>query len=112
MLAPRFYILAGQEPVQVRDRTTWWEWFGKADRQVCRTTIGNLEVSTVFIGLDHSMHEDGPAAIFETVVFDADRVFGDTLFAEDTQRYATWNDAVAGHVATVYRRTSRAETAT
>jgi len=93
MMTIRYYILEGQEPVQC-DLQTWAE----ADRLVCRTTVGDLDVSTVFLGV-------GPPAIFETMVFDGRH--GE--IEHEAQRYATWDDALAGHVAIVYRLTTDAE---
>lgn len=57
---------------------------------VDKTTVGTAEVSTVFLGLDHSFG-DGPPILFETMVF-----YGDS--GDYTERYATWDEAVKGHV--------------
>lgn len=49
-------------------------------------------VSTVWLGLDHSFSEAGPPIIFETMVFPK----GD-LGELDMERYATLEEAEAGH---------------
>lgn len=51
-----------------------------------------LRVSTVFLGQDESGFGVGPPLLFETMVFDErGRVRGGAI------RYATWDDAEAGH---------------
>jgi len=58
---------------------------------VRKTTIGDVEVSTVWLGIDHQ-HGDGPPLIFETMIFGGDH-------HGETWRYPTHDDAVAGHEA-------------
>ena len=52
-------------------------------------------VSTVFLGIDHQ-HDDGPPHLFETLVFGGP-------MDDAMERYSTWADAEAGHVAMVER---------
>ena len=61
------YILEGREPKAV-DLMTWARSFGKTDRHVADKEIGNVRVSTVFLGLNHSFG-DGPPLLFETMIF-------------------------------------------
>jgi hypothetical protein len=49
----------------------------------------NVSVSTVFLSLDHGWNSDVPI-VFETMIFGCER-------DEDCERYATWEDAKAGH---------------
>jgi len=73
------------------------ECFGPGiDRRVDRTKIGDVSVSTVFLGIDHGWGVSGPPLIFETMVF------GGPLDQEQ-ERYYTWTEAVAGHKAMVKR---------
>lgn len=88
------YILDGHKAVQVAP-DTWGRWLEKNDRVVAKTTIGESRVSTVFLGLDHRFGE-GPPQIFETLVF------GGPL-ADEMERYATWEEAEAGHQRMVER---------
>ena len=53
-----------------------------------------IEVSTIFMGLDHNFSNEGPPILFETMVF------GGALDQEQA-RYATWEEAEAGHKAMV-----------
>ncbi len=82
------YILDGKTPVPA-DLMTWARWFESADRSVAKDTIGESEVSTVFLGINHQWG-DGPLHLFETLVF------GGPL-ADEMGRYPTWDEAVRGH---------------
>lgn len=83
-----------------------WEWTLKFDdfgyRVVCKTRVGGAEVSTVWLGLDHSLGE-GPPMIFETMVFDDGKPGED----EHCERYPTEEAAVAGHEGIVEALTLR-----
>jgi len=57
-------------------------------RRVAKTTVGSVDVSTVFLVLDHNWG-DGPPLVFETMVFGGE--------GEPQWRYATWDEAIAGH---------------
>lgn len=73
-----------------------WARFVDADenRLVARDVIGDARVSTVFLGLNHGF--GGPALWFETMVFGGPR-------DGEQERYATWEEAVAGHYRAVLR---------
>ena len=61
------WILKDKEPVQVSSEE-WGEWFEKADRHVGTDTVGDVSISTVFLGVDHQFG-DGPPLLFETMIF-------------------------------------------
>jgi hypothetical protein len=63
-----------------------------ARRQVGFDTVGNIQLSTVFLGLDHGFGF-GPLRVFETAAFD---LAGGVNVID---RYATWEEAEAGHAA-------------
>lgn len=90
MTLPRhlYYILKDHKPI-VASPEEWGRWFGSADRTVAKTKVDNIEVSTVFLGLDHNFNHSGPPLIFETMTFGDDE--------ERCQRYATWDEAIKGH---------------
>lgn len=91
----KLYTLDGHQPVRC-DHLMWWaRWFESADRTVAKTTIGSVLVSTVFLGLDHSWRDGDSPELFETMAFNADGAD----FA--MERYATWEEAEAGHAAMV-----------
>jgi len=86
--------LDGHKVVPVKDVIEREVWFEKADRRVALDKIGEVKVSTVFLGLDHGF--GGKSLWFETMVF------GGKLDQEQA-RYETWDEAVTGHKAMVKR---------
>lgn len=92
------YILDGHTPVQEPDLMKWSGWYEKANRRVRQSTatvkldgknVGEVRVSTVFLGLDHSFG-DGEPMLFETLVF------GGPLDGE-MDRCSTWEGAEKMH---------------
>jgi len=84
------YILEGHKPVMCEDINEWGKWFAKADRVLAQTKIGDIEISTVFLGLNHNYYKSDPPIVFETMVF------GGPLDGEQ-ERYSTWEEAAIGH---------------
>lgn len=85
------WILEGREPVPVADLLEWGRWFQDVeDRRVALTHVGGIRISTVFLGLDHGFGEEGPPILFETMTFG-------WPMNDECWRYATWDEAVAGH---------------
>jgi hypothetical protein len=67
---PHKYILdKNGRPVARDDLETWARWFEPANRRVAETTVGDLRVSTVFLGLDYAW-ADGLPILWETMIFD------------------------------------------
>jgi hypothetical protein len=92
------YILDGHTPVRCDDLYAWGRWLETAreSRIVARTTVREgVDVSTVFLGLDHRF-DDGPPLLFETMVFRNGN-------GDEEERYSTWDEAVTGHKAMVAR---------
>ncbi len=87
----RYFILKGRDVEPVDSLLVWGRWFEECDRRVALDEIGPVVISTVFIGLDHQFG-DGPPLLFETLVSG-----GPLDGAQD--RYSTWDEAAAGHVA-------------
>ena len=79
--------IAHEEP----DLMKWATWFEAADRRVDVTQVGEHQVSTVFLGLNHQ-YGNGPPLLFETRVIKGDS--GEDL---DMMRYTTHAQALAGH---------------
>jgi hypothetical protein len=98
---PMHYILEGKiaKPVDI---LTWMMWYEKADRTVARTEVGNVIISTIFLGLDAALllgsddsFEDGYAPLlFETMVLGGE-MDGYKI------RCATWETAEELHEKTV-----------
>jgi hypothetical protein len=92
------YILDDHNVAVPVDFMTWARWYeaNSHRRVVAKATLaGGVVVSTVFLGLDHSWGP-GPRHIFETMVFGGEH-------DGDTERYATWAQAEAGHAVMVRR---------
>lgn len=85
----RHYILDKNNRAVKAELLEWAQWLETADRRVAWHKYEDIIVSTVFLGLDHSFNDEGPPLIFETMVFP------DTT----TERYSTYEQAVAGHEA-------------
>lgn len=83
------YILVGKKPVKCMDVSAWGKWLETADRTVKKSAEGDVWVSTVFLGLDHSFGGKKPI-LFETMVFGG-------LYDQYQERYSTWKEAEAGH---------------
>lgn len=85
----KYYILDGDR-IKAVPFGDWAIWFETADRKIARTEIGDVLVSTVFLGLDHSFLPDSPPILFETMIFG-----GEHDGYQD--RYRTIEEAKAGH---------------
>lgn len=71
------------------DMMTWVQAFEDDEGIVARSESGDVLVSTVWLGLDHSFG-DGPPLIFETMIFGGEH-------DEDQWRYSTEAEALEGH---------------
>lgn len=103
LLKHRRYILMGHIPIPCYSLLQWAEWMQNSDRRVklhkvkqrVRLEDGVVEmqqvnVSTVFLGIDHGFLGDAPPILFESMIFGG--------WADEYQiRYCTWADAVEGH---------------
>jgi len=88
------YTLKDKTPVPCEDTYTWGKYMEEEDRTVSNTYIGDVHISTVFLGVNHSFHEQGPPILFETMIFGGKH-------DDFQQRYETWEMAEAGHKAAV-----------
>ena len=70
-------------PRMVDDVMEWALWFETANttivgphhktaRHVGKDVVGDYEVSTVFLGMNHNWHDEGPPLLWETMVFGPD----------------------------------------
>lgn len=88
-MSEKYILDADGKPVLCEDLMTWSKWFETADRNIAKTEIGDVSISTVFLGLNHSFN-DGPPIVFETMVFGGEH-------DGEMQRYVTKEQALAGH---------------
>lgn len=86
----RFILDKNHRPVPCPSLMKWGRWLeAQWNRRVDDTILPNgYRVSTIFLGLDHSFGE-GPPLIFESMTFPG----------YDQERYSTWEQAAAGHLA-------------
>lgn len=64
------YILDGKIPVPEPDLLKWAHWMEEDGHRIVRQDdVGELWVSTCFLGLDHDWTFKGPPMLFETMVF-------------------------------------------
>lgn len=61
------HVLHGKIPIPEPNTLRWAKWLEEADRQVALTELGDVMVSTIFLGIASHFTEDGPV-IFETMV--------------------------------------------
>jgi hypothetical protein len=83
------YILQGHTPVLCEDVLAWAKVFEGGNRKVAQDRLGDVVISTVFLGLDHSFGR-GPPLLFETMIFGG-------AHDEYQERCGTWEQAEAMH---------------
>lgn len=87
------YILDADHNVVEVDLPTWADWYENFDnRRVGYVETPRFEISTVFLANGRQRNQ-----LFETMLDDK-RALGNRL---TFWRYSTWDEAVAGHAATV-----------
>lgn len=86
------WILAedGKTPVPA-ETLQWARWFEGKKRILASDYIGEIHVSTVFLGIDHGFTGGGPPVLWETMIF------GHSKNKEYQWRYCTYDDAKRGH---------------
>ena len=85
----RYYILKDKKVIPVNDVLEWAKMFEKKDRRVAEDNIGEVRISTVFLGLDHRIGKGKPL-IFETMIFEGE-------LDQEMDRYSTYEEAEKGH---------------
>ena len=89
------YFLHGRDVIPEPDLLAWARWFESGeDRIVKQETIGPMEVSTVFLGLDHNYGSEGPPILFETMIFGIPETEKENFYQT---RCATYEQAEAMH---------------
>ncbi len=105
MEAQKLWMLDKERrPVPIDNLFIWARWAAKVGYpvRVGLTETDHHAVSTVFLGVNHRFFDDGPPLLFETMVWRDGEIAGQ-------QRYASWDDAEAGHNAMVRRVQSHEE---
>ena len=91
MKRPMYYVLVDKKPRPVKDVMQWSRFYSdfEKNRRIARETIGGVDVSTVFLGIDHGIFSEKPV-LFETMVFGG-------AHDEYCERCSTWDEAVEMH---------------
>lgn len=67
-MADKYILDENRSPVPCEDLIEWAQWFETADRTVSKDKIGDVKISTVFLGLNHRFGPGSPL-LFETMIF-------------------------------------------
>lgn len=84
-----YYVLKDGQVVATENLIEWGEFMESGERVVAKTDIGLVHISTMFLGLDHSMG-GSPLILWKSLVFGGAH---DGLM----KRYSTREEAQAGH---------------
>jgi hypothetical protein len=88
---PVMYVLdAAGNPVPEFSPLAYAEAMMNNDPHIAREERGQVEVSTVFLGMDHDWTRKGPPILYETMVFGG-------VYTGLQLRYSTRAEALAGH---------------
>lgn len=86
-----YYVLDDNKKAIPATLEEWSAMFEKNDRKIAFDVLGDYEVSTVFLGLDHN-YFGGEPLIFETMIFCKDQELDQSCW-----RYSTYEQALVGH---------------
>lgn len=89
------YVLDGDgNPVPEPDLITWAEWMQRADenqqRSLAKDDVGDVLVSTVFLGTDHNFGDGALPVLWETMIFGGEH-------DQYQGRYCSRENAEMGH---------------
>lgn len=94
----RYYVMDDDGLVQPASLDEWARFTSAlGGRRIDSTEVGDFEVSTVFLGIDHQFG-DGPPLLFETMIF---AKVVDSPLDQRCWRWSTRDQAVAGHARVV-----------
>lgn len=85
-----FILLENGIAVPAPDLQTWVIGMENNDPGIRADVIGEVFISTVFLGLDHNLFGQGPPHLFETMIFGGEH-------HQKQWRYPTQADALEGH---------------
>ena len=90
----RYYLLNEDHSLRQVPLMEWSNAFEVMDHTIAWSGNANKYVSTIFLGMDHSLFGEGPPIVFETMVFVNKGTYNEEL---DQIRYCSWAAAQAGH---------------
>lgn len=86
------YILKDNQPQLCEDLEEWAMWYGGSNHQIASDRVGDVSISTAFIGISAG-EMGGLPILFETLRSSCGVV----------RRYATYSQAIDGHAQIVER---------
>lgn len=90
------YIMVGEEVVPCPDLMQWGEWHEKANRHIGKDERAGIQISTVFLGIDHGFPWDKEQkADYKPVLWET-MIFGGP-FDQEQWRYNSLESAREGH---------------
>lgn len=89
------YILNGHTPIPIDSALEWAMRFDLTNRTVKHSTVGIVEISTVFLGINFQFSA-GPPLLFETTILGGQ-------FDQSTSLCSTWKQAERMHSDCVYK---------
>lgn len=89
-MSPYYVLGKNNTPEQVPDVETWSKLIEKQNRVVKQEKIGDVFVSTVFLGININKDPNETPLLFETMIFGGEH-------DDFQQRYTTWRTALNGH---------------
>jgi hypothetical protein len=90
-LDPYTYTLVDRQPVNCKNDDGWFVWFlDMNNRRIALDQIGDVSISTVFCGIDHSYGTAPQPIVFETMISGGEH-------DGRQSRSASWEEAEAAH---------------
>src|SRR4030095_115322 len=97
----RYYILKDGKIVPA-ELLEWAEWFGTSELFIIHETIAQNEISTIFLGLDHSLEPGGPPILWETMTFGAKLDQGQMRCAGNQEQAESMHEEMVKKVCKAY----------
>ena len=86
----KYYILKNKKIIEV-DSIYEWAASGGSHKRVAFDNFGDVDVSTIFTGLDMRYNSEGAPLVFETMIFGGEH-------DQYQKRHTTYEEAEAGHM--------------
>lgn len=90
----QYYLLIDKIAIPHHNLLEWACAMEQTNKRIAETYVGNLRVSTIFVGFNMAMSPERPPDIFETIIFK-----NESNMIEF--RYSTYEEAEVGHALAV-----------
>lgn len=92
-MSDKYILDDNRVPVPCSDLMEWAKWYETADRHVAQEVVGDVRISTVFLGINHRFGPGSPL-LFETMIFGGPH-------DGHQARCTFWDDAIKQHAEAV-----------